>query len=77
MTDHKPAEPAQLALELDNRPDTHIYVASALTALTPTQLSEISRRCDIIDQTVVASSGAEGDPMDRTPTHPLVGARTR
>jgi len=62
MTDHRPAEPAQLALELDDRPDTHIYVASALTALEPTERSQISRRCDIIDQAIVASSGSIGKP---------------
>ncbi len=62
MTDHEAAEPAQLAFELDDRPDTYIYVASALTALDPTERSEISRRCDIIDRTIVESSGAGGEP---------------
>ncbi len=60
MTDHKPAEPAQL--ELDDRPNTHIYEASALTALEPTERSQISRRCDIIDQAIVASPGSVGKP---------------
>ncbi len=58
MTDH-PAqhEPTQLALELNDKPQTHIYVASALTALEADQRAEISRRCDIIDQAIVESSG--------------------
>ena len=62
MTDHKPAEPAQLALDLDDKPDTHIYVASALTALEPTERSRISRRCDSIDQAIVASCGSIEKP---------------
>lgn len=52
----------QLAFELEDRPDTHIYVASALTALEPNDRSEISRRCEIIDRTIVETSGSAGDP---------------
>lgn len=57
MTEH---QPTQLSFELDDRPETHIYVASALTALEPCERSEISRRCDIIDRAIVESSGATG-----------------
>ncbi len=62
MSDDEAADPRQLALEIDDRPDTCIYVASALTALEPTEKSELSRRCDIIDQTIVESSGSAWDP---------------
>ena len=48
----------QLVFELDDRPETHIYVASALTALEPEHRSEISRRCEIIDRTIVETSGS-------------------
>lgn len=41
---------------------THLYVASALTALEPDQRSEISRRCEIIDRTIVECSGGTGEP---------------
>lgn len=54
--------PAQLTLDLDDRPETHIYVASALTALEPDERSEISRRCEVIDRTIVETSGSAGDP---------------
>lgn len=62
MTADTPADDPQeqLAFELGDRPDTHIYVASALTALEPEQRSDISRRCEIIDRTIVATSGAMG-----------------
>ena len=60
MTDDD--QPAQLALELDDRVETHVYVASALTALSTEQRSEISRRCEIIDQTIVGSSGRYDAP---------------
>lgn len=62
MTDHEANEPTQLIFELDDRPDTRIYVASALTALEPSERSEISRRCEIIDRTIVEASGATGEP---------------
>ncbi len=53
MTGDDYAEITQLALDLDDRPDTHIYVASALTALEPTERAAISRRCEIIDRTII------------------------
>ena len=59
--DHGDA-PAQLTLDLDDRPETHIYVASALTALEPDERSEISRRCEVIDRTIIETSGSAGDP---------------
>lgn len=62
MNDHKPSEPEQLYFDLDDRPETHIYVASALTALDSTERSEISRRSEIIDRTIVATSGEAGEP---------------
>ena len=59
--DHGDA-PAQLTLDLDDRPETHIYVASALTALESDERSEISRRCEVIDRTIIETSGSAGDP---------------
>jgi len=53
-------QPEQLTFELGDRLDTHIYVASALTALEPDDRSEISRRCEIIDRTIVETSGSSG-----------------
>lgn len=55
-------EPGQLQFDLDDRPDTHIYVASALTALDDQDRSRISHRCEIIDRTIVSISGATGNP---------------
>lgn len=62
VTADRPADDLreQLAFELEDRPDTHIYVASALTALESAQRSHISHRCEIIDQTIVATSGSTG-----------------
>ena len=60
MTERLPA--VQLVLELDDHPETHIYVASALTAIEPCDREEISRRCDIIDQAIIERSGAKGRP---------------
>ena len=63
MTEHPiAAEGEQLTFELDDRPETHIYVASALTALATSDRDEISRRCDIIDQTIIERSGIDGQP---------------
>lgn len=63
MTEHPiAAEGEQLTFELDDRPETHIYVASALTALEISDRDEISRRCDIIDQTIIERSGIDGQP---------------
>lgn len=55
-------EPEQLTFDLDDQPETHIYVASALTALEPGDRSEISRRCEIIDKTIIETSGQKGIP---------------
>lgn len=52
----------QLAFELDDPPETHIYVASALTAIEPSDREEISRRCEIIDRTIIERSGTRGRP---------------
>ena len=52
----------QLTFDLDDRPETCIYVASALTVLESDDRSEISRRCEIIDRTIVETSGSEGLP---------------
>jgi len=54
--------PEQLALELTDRPQTHLYVASALTALDEAERQEIGRLCDIIDQTVVSETSITGRP---------------
>lgn len=55
-------ESLQLTLELDDRPETHIYVASALTALEPNERSALSDRCEIIDRTIVETTAAAGTP---------------
>ena len=57
-----PVDENQLSFELDDRLEIHIYVASALTAIEPSDRKEISRRCDIVDQTVIERSGARGRP---------------
>lgn len=55
-------ESEQLAFDLDDQPETHIYVASALTALEPDDRSKISSRCEIIDKTIIETSGQKGIP---------------
>lgn len=55
-------EHEQLTFDLDDQPETHIYVASALTALDPDDRYEISRRCEIIDKTIIETSGQRGIP---------------
>ena len=62
MTNEQTEEPEQLHFDLDDRPDTHIYVASALTALDADERQELNRRCDIIDQTIIDASGTTGEP---------------
>lgn len=62
MTSSCPPESTQLAFDLDDRPETHVYVASALTALGPGQRAAISHRCEIIDRTIIEASGAAGHP---------------
>lgn len=50
----------QLKFDLDDQPTTLIYVASALTSINMDERTEISRRCEIIDQTIVETSRALG-----------------
>ena len=66
MTDAPLADDAsqQLTLHLDDRPETHIYVASALTALDPAQRSTLSKRCEIIDRTIVETTATAGTPWE-------------
>lgn len=66
MTDDPPVpeESMQLTLALDDKPITRIYVASALTALTPEDRSEISHRCEVIDRAIISASGTAGMPWE-------------
>lgn len=63
MTEYPiPTDWEQLAFKLGDRPLTHVYVASALTALEEKNREEISRRCEIIEQTIIERSGTDGHP---------------
>ena len=62
--DFNDSEPEQLTLELNDRPKTRIYVASALTALGSNDRTEISRRCEIIDRTIIETSGSAEAPWE-------------
>ena len=77
MTSSYPPESTQLAFDLDDRPETHVYVASALTALEPGQRAAISRRCEIIDRTIIEASGGSRPPVAGSPPRLVASARAQ
>ena len=54
----------QLELDFSNESSTHIYVASALTALDPEERQAVSNRCELIEKTIMETSGSLGESWE-------------